>query len=86
MGRRFLLVFLLSMCVCGILHANDKKSFGIRFSGFVKTDAIWDTRQTVDARDGHYLLYPKGPDLDPEGQDQKQRCFPRRTEIRAALV
>lgn len=44
-------------------------AFGITFSGFVKTDIFYDSRQTVNVREGHYLLYPKGPSLDPAGAD-----------------
>ncbi len=48
---------------------QDKKKFGIKFHGFVKTDIFFDTRQTVDAREGHFLLYPKNEDLDALGTD-----------------
>ena len=44
-------------------------TFGITFSGFVKTDIFYDTRQTVSIREGHFLLYPKGPSYDPDGTD-----------------
>ena len=44
-------------------------AFGISFSGFIKTDMIYDSRQTVSIREGHYLLYPKGEALDPAGGD-----------------
>jgi len=44
-------------------------AFGITFSGFVKTDIFYDSRQTVNVREGHFLLYPKGPSLDPAGAD-----------------
>ncbi len=67
MVRRVVLCFVVGLCLSGFLWADD--TFGIRFSGFVKTDAIWDTRQTVTARDGHYLLYPAGPKLDADGED-----------------
>jgi len=63
----FLLVF--SAVLASSLIAQDNKSFGIKFSGFVKTDMFWDTRQTVDAREGHFLLYPRNENLDPDGND-----------------
>lgn len=44
-------------------------AFGITFSGFVKTDIFYDSRQTVNTREGHFLLYPKEPELDPDGRD-----------------
>lgn len=48
-------------------------AFGISFSGFVKTDIFYDSRQTVGIREGHYLLYPKGPDVAPDGSDVNSR-------------
>ncbi len=47
--------------------------FGISFSGFIKTDILYDTRQTVSLREGHYLLYPKPVSLDPDGNDLNAR-------------
>lgn len=49
--------------------SQDEKKFGIKFSGFVKTDIFFDSRQTVDARDGQFLLYPKNEVLDINGED-----------------
>ncbi len=49
--------------------AQDKPAFGISFSGFVKTDILYDSRQTVSLREGHFLLYPKPVVPDPEGRD-----------------
>ncbi len=48
-------------------------AFGISLSGFVKTDIFYDSRQTVSLREGHFLLFPKGPLLDPEGGDINAR-------------
>jgi hypothetical protein len=49
----------------------EKKApmFGISFSGFVKTDIFFDSRQTVNARDGHFLLFPENEKLDADGND-----------------
>lgn len=49
----------------------EKKAplFGISFSGFVKTDFFFDSRQTVNARDGHFLLFPENEKPDKEGND-----------------
>ncbi|MBE0674107.1 MAG: hypothetical protein IH591_05555 [Bacteroidales bacterium] len=44
-------------------------AFGISFSGFVKTDYFFDTREGVSIREGHFLLYPKEPNLDENGVD-----------------
>ncbi len=41
----------------------------IKFGGFIKTDVIYDTRQTVNAREGHFLLYPAMEKLDANNVD-----------------
>jgi len=48
---------------------EEEKKFGISFSGFVKTDAFYDMRQTVSIREGHFLLYPANVDNDSLGND-----------------
>jgi hypothetical protein len=50
---------------------SEKKAplFSVKFSGFVKTDIFFDSRQTVSARDGHFLLFPENEKLDVEGAD-----------------
>ncbi|MCD4736042.1 MAG: hypothetical protein K8R53_08370 [Bacteroidales bacterium] len=49
--------------------SQEEKKFGIKFSGFVKTDIFFDSRQSVTARDGHFLLYPQNELLDINGDD-----------------
>ncbi|MBE0638289.1 MAG: hypothetical protein IH598_07205 [Bacteroidales bacterium] len=49
--------------------AQEQPKFGIDFSGFVKTDLMWDSRQTVSIREGHFLLFPANEVLDPNGKD-----------------
>lgn len=41
----------------------------ISWSGFVKAEAIFDTRQIVEAREGYLLLYPKKVVFDKNGDD-----------------
>ncbi|MCF6212507.1 MAG: hypothetical protein L3J45_00615 [Flavobacteriaceae bacterium] len=41
----------------------DQK-FGIKWHGFVKADYMYDTRQNVTAREGHFLLFPSGENID----------------------
>lgn len=48
---------------------SEKQNFGITFSGYVKSDFIFDSRQTVSIREGHFLLYPQNENLDINGQD-----------------
>ncbi|MGQ9800200.1 MAG: hypothetical protein ACUVRL_00825 [Candidatus Saccharicenans sp.] len=48
---------------------KDEEKISLNFSGFIKTDVLYDTRQTVSIREGHFLLYPKDQLLDPDGRD-----------------
>ncbi len=48
---------------------KDESEFGIKFSGFVKNDFFFDTRQTVSAREGHFLLFPANEKLSIDGED-----------------
>lgn len=69
--RKILLVFLLSIPFV-YSYGQDKdeeKKFGIKFTGFVKADVFYDTRQTIAARQGHFLLYPAKEDPDENGDD-----------------
>jgi hypothetical protein len=67
--KKSLLLVLFSLILTATSIAQDNNSFGIRFSGFVKTDIFWDSRQTVSVREGHFLLYPKNEKLDANGED-----------------
>ncbi|PLX22847.1 MAG: hypothetical protein C0600_16165, partial [Ignavibacteria bacterium] len=62
------LLLLLMIAPTGLAQ-QEKDEFGISFSGFVKTDIIFDSRQTVTARDGHFLLYPENEVLDANDED-----------------
>ena len=44
-------------------QSNTNKSFGIKWSGFVKTDFMFDSRQTVNAREGHFNILPASENL-----------------------
>lgn len=47
----------------------EKKKFGISFSGYVKSDFFYDTRQVVAAREGHFLFWPAAEKLDVNDED-----------------
>ena len=50
---------------------EKEKKFGIKFSGFVRNDVIYNTRQVVSARgESNVLLAPKPISLDKEGNDE----------------
>lgn len=48
---------------------ESKKDYGISWSGFVKNDFFFDSRQTKSAREGQFLLYPEAVNEDIEGND-----------------
>jgi len=50
-------------------ETENEKQFGVKLSGFVKNDFIFDTRQTVAAREGHLLLWPAPYMPDNDGAD-----------------
>jgi hypothetical protein len=57
------------MPVRNFAQANEQSESGISFSGYVKTDLIFDSRQTINLREGHFLLYPSNESLDKNGED-----------------
>jgi hypothetical protein len=71
MRKKIALIIVILIAAAGLAAQTDSKppAFGISFSGFVKTDILWDSRQTFNLREGHFLLYPKGELLDKDGQD-----------------
>ena len=67
MKKSVLIFFLMLMAFSLALTAQEeKRDFGIQFSGFIKSDFFYDSRQTVNIREGHFLLYPADllPDAD----------------------
>lgn len=63
----FIVVFLLPVSVFS--QDEGSSEWGISFSGFVKNDAFFDSRQIVSAREGHFLLWPAAEDLDINDND-----------------
>jgi hypothetical protein len=47
----------------------SEPSFGIKFSGFVRSDIFFDTRQTVAAREGVFMLWPQKAQYGVNGED-----------------
>ncbi len=69
-----ILTSLLTAILPILIYSQDEPAFGIKFSGFVKSDIIWDSRQTVDLREGHFLLFPKPVVEDKDGNDINARA------------
>ncbi len=49
---------------------KEEKKYSAKFYGFVKSDFFWDSRQTVSAREGHFLLWPTAVNKDVSGNDK----------------
>ena len=63
----FFLILLILPC---LMHGQeDENNFGIHLGGFVKSDFFYDSRQTVAAREGHFLLWPAAENLGASGED-----------------
>lgn len=48
---------------------KKEKLFGVKFSGYVKNDFYYDTREVEGGREGHLLFWPKAANYDIEGND-----------------
>lgn len=69
MKKMVLIICALILFTFSVKAQQEKSSFGISFSGFVKTDISYDTRQTTAIREGHFLLYPSPELFDKNGED-----------------
>lgn len=48
---------------------DESNNWGIKFSGFVRHDVMYDTRQNESLREGELLFYPKDVKKDTNGSD-----------------
>jgi hypothetical protein len=70
--RKICTTLSLSIICLGNLCAQTAPSFGIKFSGYVRTDFIFDTRQSSAAnglREGHFYLFPDNVSYDADSVD-----------------
>lgn len=70
--NNYLFLFILFFCSTSVLSAQsteEKKPIKVKFGGYVHSLFTYDTRQTVSAREGFILLYPKDELLDASGKD-----------------
>jgi len=65
--RRLLALFIVLLISSKVI-SQENKSFGITFGGFVKTDIIYDTREVVSLREGHFLIFPVNDKKDATGK------------------
>jgi len=72
MKRSVLLTLLVAGFFFRLSGQTADPSWGIKFSGFVKNDIFYDTRQSSAAnglREGHFYLYPDNKLFDGQGND-----------------
>lgn len=69
-----------------LLGQSDSQPSGISFSGFVKTDLMYDTRQVVSIREGHFLLYPQNESPDVNGNDINDKSSFNMLSIQTRLL
>lgn len=76
MKKVFIILFAIVPALAG--YSQDKKEenekekekkFGISFSGYVKSDFFYDSRQVVCAREGDFLFWPAPEKLDVNDED-----------------
>lgn len=64
------LLIIISFFISSFLFAQEETSkLTYKFSGFVRTDYSFDTRQSVAANEGLFFLYPKDAKYDDAGKD-----------------
>lgn len=83
------IAFVLMIAAAGAGFGQTDKPqtpFGITFSGFIKTDILADSRQTVSIREGHFLLFPKPEQPDPSGRDINARANFNILSVQTRLV
>jgi hypothetical protein len=72
MKREVFVILFLAAVSMNMAAQDAGQTWGIRFSGFVKTDVIYDTRQASASngiREGHFYLYPDDVLYDADMND-----------------
>lgn len=72
MKRIVIIIILVTITISKIRSQEADPSWGIKFSGFVKTDIFYDTRQAGTSnglREGHFYLFPDNALYDDDGND-----------------
>nr|WP_320120146.1 hypothetical protein [uncultured Marinifilum sp.] len=81
--KKLLVVFLALLPVITI--AQKKEEVKVKLSGFVSAEAIFDSRKTVNSREGEVLLYPAAKSYDINGADLNDRSELFMTTIHSRL-
>lgn len=62
-------IFFLTACYFPSFSQDSTQKTEIKWGGFVNVDYMFDSRQTVAAREGHFLLFPSPIIRDANGED-----------------
>jgi hypothetical protein len=79
-----ILVFLM-VIIPFLSFSQGDGSFGIKWAGFVKSELIFDSRQSVAARQGQFYLYPKNILPDADGNDINAKSILQMFSIQSRL-
>jgi hypothetical protein len=69
MKKIFFALFIMSSFVSYAQEKKEEPKYGISFSGFLKNDFFYDSRDNITIREGHFLLFPKEKSLDFDNKD-----------------
>ena len=70
--KKIVTLFLLVMSTLQVFSQENDQAWGIKFTGFIKNDVFYDTRQSGASnglREGHFYLYPDNIVRDNTGND-----------------
>ena len=67
--KKYLLSIFVILSTAWSGFSQDQAAFGIKFSGWVRSDIFYDSRQSVILREGHFMLYPENVLKDANGSD-----------------
>ncbi|MCK5857333.1 MAG: hypothetical protein KAG64_07580 [Bacteroidales bacterium] len=69
MKKTILILLIVLIPAMSFGQKKEKEKIKLSVNGYVKSDFFWDTRQTVSAREGHFLLFPAPVKPDADGVD-----------------
>ncbi|MBN2663962.1 MAG: hypothetical protein JXR68_09965 [Bacteroidales bacterium] len=67
--KKILILLFVTLFPILVFSQNTNPKIEKNIYGFIKNDMFWDSRQTVNAREGHFLLFPSAVSLDADGKD-----------------
>ena len=78
-------ICIMALILIGISAKAQEKKVKVKLSGFVAAESYFDTRKTVNSRDGAILLYPANELLDSEGNDLNDQSSFFMTTVQSRL-